>query len=313
VSPLATPNSNTTATPQPDTTNNEQNGTQGAPERKNELWLLEPRKLLWVFSQLRADGLLSNKMVAVIVVHLLPDIISKVSGDLEMINSKASEDAPRLKNALGALMGILLSRPNFDACVDSMSQLVERGVPEAGEVLLLFLHTVQSLQFSEQIEVISACAESLTMLLHSKLDRVDQHTPTAYKTSIVHDSVVCTGCGMSPLRGPRFICRSRAHFDLCGDCFANKTLHHANDFASHDFDMQVLDVATVEKYHNMNKASHFINKLAGWGQSLSNLPPRACANGCGRAATWHPTHCCIKCMSGGGGHGPMCERSPASK
>ena len=36
--------------------------------------------------------------------------------------------------------------------------------------------------------------------------------------------------------------------------------------------------------------------------------PRACASpGCGFAATWHGTHCCVMC-SVDGSHGPLCER-----
>eukprot|EP00406_Dinophysis_acuminata_P006936 CAMPEP_0179226184 /NCGR_PEP_ID=MMETSP0797-20121207/8685_1 /TAXON_ID=47934 /ORGANISM="Dinophysis acuminata, Strain DAEP01" /LENGTH=271 /DNA_ID=CAMNT_0020933209 /DNA_START=95 /DNA_END=910 /DNA_ORIENTATION=+ len=34
---------------------------------------------------------------------------------------------------------------------------------------------------------------------------------------------------------------------------------------------------------------------------------RACAAGCGYAATWHPTHCCLGCKSSGE-HGPRCRR-----
>lgn len=35
-------------------------------------------------------------------------------------------------------------------------------------------------------------------------------------------------------------------------------------------------------------------------------PPRACANGCGFAATWHPHYCCGRCIATGK-HGPRCE------
>lgn len=216
-----------------------------AHEHKAMQWLSTPKKLLWVLSRLKAHGLLSNNIIAVIVVHVLPDLISNISGDLETVNSKVRQEAPRLKNTIAALMGVLLTKPDFDTCVDAMSTLLEKGVPEAGEVLLQFFQTVQRLQFSEQIEVISACAESLTTLLHRKLDLVDQYTPRACKLSFVHDGVACNGCGMSAIRGPRFTCRSCADFDLCGECFANKPLHH--EFSSHAFDMQVLDFDTAKK------------------------------------------------------------------
>jgi len=228
--------------PELDTSTTKHKEARHSHEPKDIQWLVTLNKLLWVLSRLRDEGLLSNKMIAVIVVHLLPDVISEISGDLETINSKARQETPRLKNAIAALMNVLLCKPDFDACVDTMSALLEQGVPQAGEVLLQFFQTVHCLQFSEQIEVISACAQSLTTLLHRQLDLVDQHTPTAYKNSPVHEGVACTGCGISTICGPRFTCRSCADFDLCGECFANKALHHG-----HAFDLQVLAFATAKK------------------------------------------------------------------
>jgi hypothetical protein len=41
-------------------------------------------------------------------------------------------------------------------------------------------------------------------------------------------------------------------------------------------------------------------------------PLPSCPGGCGYAVTWHKTHCCGRCASGGGGeHGQRCERRPA--
>merc|ERR1719498_525037 len=40
----------------------------------------------------------------------------------------------------------------------------------------------------------------------------------------------------------------------------------------------------------------------------SDTEQRLCAGGCGFAATWQPTHCCMKCKLGGGKHGPKCEQ-----
>ncbi|PIK54292.1 putative E3 ubiquitin-protein ligase HERC2 [Apostichopus japonicus] len=40
-----------------------------------------------------------------------------------------------------------------------------------------------------------------------------------------HPGVMCDGCGMDPLTGPRYKCRSCADFNFCEECFRNKRSH----------------------------------------------------------------------------------------
>merc|ERR1712039_908328 len=44
---------------------------------------------------------------------------------------------------------------------------------------------------------------------------------------------------------------------------------------------------------------------------LAGTKRKAC-QGCGFAATWHPTHCCVACSNGNPKHGPRCGRQPYS-
>lgn len=41
-----------------------------------------------------------------------------------------------------------------------------------------------------------------------------------------HHGVTCDGCGANPLKGPRFRCAVCPDYDLCGECFAQKSRVH---------------------------------------------------------------------------------------
>lgn len=40
--------------------------------------------------------------------------------------------------------------------------------------------------------------------------------------SVQHTNVICDGCGMAPIIGPRYKCTVRKDFDYCSNCEATK-------------------------------------------------------------------------------------------
>lgn len=43
----------------------------------------------------------------------------------------------------------------------------------------------------------------------------------------VHYNVICDGCGMSPIIGPRYKCTVLKNFDFCANCEESKDHPHA--------------------------------------------------------------------------------------
>ncbi|CAE8643627.1 unnamed protein product [Polarella glacialis] len=60
----------------------------------------------------------------------------------------------------------------------------------------------------------------------------DKEQPSPHG-DMVHSAVTCDGCGMSPLRGQRFKCKTCPDYDLCGECFKNRVAVHG---AEHEFE-----------------------------------------------------------------------------
>ena len=47
------------------------------------------------------------------------------------------------------------------------------------------------------------------------------NSPSQESMRMVHADVMCDGCGMSPIRGPRYQDSAYLDFDLCHSCYTN--------------------------------------------------------------------------------------------
>ena len=55
---------------------------------------------------------------------------------------------------------------------------------------------------------------------HIFFDNLDQNDEQEEK---IHQGIYCDGCGMNPIRGPRFKCLDCPDYDICEDCYNNET------------------------------------------------------------------------------------------
>ncbi|OQR84143.1 hypothetical protein ACHHYP_13855 [Achlya hypogyna] len=54
-------------------------------------------------------------------------------------------------------------------------------------------------------------------------------TPQRTPTRFVHEHATCDGCGRHPIVGPKWVCRSCAHVELCDKCYAYGAHGHDHD------------------------------------------------------------------------------------
>ena len=59
---------------------------------------------------------------------------------------------------------------------------------------------------------------------HIFFDNLDQNDELKEKYDYHHQGIVCDGCDMNPIRGPRFKCLDCPDYDICENCY-NKETH----------------------------------------------------------------------------------------
>ena len=60
---------------------------------------------------------------------------------------------------------------------------------------------------------------------HIFFDNLDQNDEQEEK---IHQGIECDGCGMNPIRGPRFKCLDCPDYDICEDCYSKETHNEHN-------------------------------------------------------------------------------------
>jgi len=128
------------------------------------------------------------------------------------------------------------------------------------------------------------------------------------------------GCNKKPIHGLRFKCKDCPDYDLCAECFANKSSIHCGENAAREFETITFPQASCAwpafcKGKGKGKCKgKGKGKGKWWFQGSEETPEsadclRPCAReGCKFAATWHATHCCGACANNKGVHGGRCER-----
>lgn len=307
-------------------------------DKKNCAWFLRPRKLLWILARLRASEALNGKTVAALTVHWLPQMIAAVAGDLQGADRRIRKHIANLSPTLVGLRDLVKATPGLEHCEAQVGALLFDDAGPKGDALLAILTALDSLPFEAKVSFVETLFASEEDRLHRLLDLVDQWTP-CWATGTLEHQAICDGCNMKPLRGPRFKCKVCADYDLCAECFTKKTSIHGGPAADHDFECHLSGHAMKGTWgwpgkgkgacEGKGKAGFkgkgkgcFKGKGKSWCKGSSGAEsaacseqervggaPKACAGGCGFAATWHPTHCCARCAHNGE-HGPRCQRQP---
>jgi hypothetical protein len=114
----------------------------------------------------------------------------------------------------------------------------ETNAPLLGDTLRRFLIALQGQAFEVKVSFMEQLYESVLPLLDdfaADFAHKFEHRPGWLSTPLIHHGVTCDHCGAAPIAGPRWNCTICPDYDLCGNCFAQKTKIHGRDFPDHDF------------------------------------------------------------------------------
>jgi len=297
----------------------------------DEAWLVMPRKLLWVLAGLRSmDG---SDSATSLLAHLLPHAAAQLAEQQDA--AELALRSPEMRAVLRDVCALAMAKPLLEgeaamaiaASVGETASLVQALVP-----LLL---AAAALPFESQVELMAEllAQPSVQVLVDSASAWTAQWGPAP---PLEHGGVACDGCGACPLRGIRFKCASCPNYDLCGECYGKMRESHGHEFTCKAVDWGHMWRKKQQAWWSAIPPEVASGLQRGWeafAASMKGLckgkakgfqaqwqgssgcgfqaqwhgPNRACAGSCGRAATWHPTHCCGKCQRHGGRHGHKCE------
>mmetsp|Transcript_47678 Transcript_47678/g.102087 ORF Transcript_47678/g.102087 Transcript_47678/m.102087 type:complete len:604 (-) Transcript_47678:172-1983(-) len=273
-------------------------------------------------ARMRRSEVLNGKAVAALAVQFLPQLIVHAAEHMDDLDAMAASHSEKLHPFIQDLREVVRATPGLEHCEASLTAFLQGDGSSMGEMILALLTSLDTLPR----EAIVAFAEALFALQETKLnqflDKANKDTPEVFAFPLEHGGVICDGCNASPIQGPRYKCKVCADYDLCGQCFSSR-VGHEHCSMNHDFECVFVDWSRL--WHDKMKAlkgkgcwgkkggGKGCKKGGSHGKSSGEL--KACAGGCGFAATWHPTHCCNRCSlsTGKGGpacHGPACDRRP---
>jgi len=281
------------------------------------------RALKLTAAQMHRQGLLNSKSLAALILGGLPDAMALVTSHPDKVNWKIAKQMSDLLPLLQDLQDLVAKTAGLEHCAPVLAKLMQSDI-EPCEAILQVLSALDSLPFDAQVAFLEALYTRNEEGLKGKLKKMDDNCPWISEMPMVHEGVSCDGCNKRPIYGLRFKCNSCPDYDLCAECFANKSSVHNGDCSSHTFTMKTPPCAPwMAMYKGMAKAKGK-GKSKGKGKGKAKccgkvnsediadngnvLGAQACAReGCTYACTWHPTHCCALCAVAGE-HGGHCQR-----
>jgi len=203
-----------------------------------------PRQLLRMLQALQQSGELTPAMLISLAVAGLPAVTQRVARKVDKINHTAKHGlSSSTQRFLEALAHNAHNVPGLEWITEPLQKLLhqEPGPQHLGETLLSFLKAAGFLAFDAKVRLVESVAENLLPLLEEIGPEVGigREDPEAGRFSLTleHPGVICDGCGMDPLRGPRFRCGICPDYDLCGNCYPRKQeLHGDCGGATHTFE-----------------------------------------------------------------------------
>eukprot|EP00933_Yihiella_yeosuensis_P022075 TRINITY_DN17376_c0_g1_i1.p1 TRINITY_DN17376_c0_g1~~TRINITY_DN17376_c0_g1_i1.p1 ORF type:complete len:568 (-),score=149.39 TRINITY_DN17376_c0_g1_i1:53-1756(-) len=258
------------------------------------MWLMKPRKLLWLLSRLRAENSLSPEIAGALMAHLLPQFVGVVAEHQQMVGQKLmhSFSCPQKdpRKVFETLLGhfereeILSffsagSVEQAKAALTSLFSLASAPSgsieePEAaGRALLSFFTALDTTTFERTSEFFKDLFAKERNKINELLDNFGDWPMHWLKFE--HQNVCCDGCGMTPLKGLRYKCRSCDDYDLCGSCFAKRATTHdvqggaedgkGGNFAEHEFELIPLTWTAGEEWDSWGNAFKEMPKPEDWG------------------------------------------------
>lgn len=199
-----------------------------------------PYKLFRIIKGLRDNGVLTPQMFASLFIQWLPMIIQRATRKIDKINHMVKAGmTSTMCTALIVLQDHVSRIPALAEVASHLKAIVDQepNAPLLGDTLRGFLLALQALAFEVQVSFLENLAEALLPImddLAAELPRSDRfdHWPQGQTGATIHHGVTCDHCGACPIAGPRWKCTTCPDYDLCGNCFTQKTSIHGSD---HDF------------------------------------------------------------------------------
>jgi len=269
--------------------------------------------LIW---QLHKNGMLDAKSAAALSVHFLPRLLAHVLEHADKIDWKVTKKFSKLQPMLEELRVLVESTPGLEHCENKLTEVIAKEGDSAGEALTDLFVALEMLPFKAQVEFFKAFYNKMELHLQETLFKADEWMPRMPTIHFLHEGVTCDGCGLCPLQGLRFKCKTCPDYDLCTDCFLDKELLHVEECSTHKFEIYMPWQKGAAPCKGKGKCWRKGVCSDGLSKSKDNDSPdvgprlRPCARPeCPFAATWHPTHCCGACQRTGSHHGPRCEQA----
>jgi len=186
-----------------------------------------------------SSDLITPKMMASVLTCKLPKILPHlVSEHHGQALHAATQHVPQLRSALESLKPLLEKTEGLEPCAAALERAFE-GAEAAGEFLLSLVTSLDLLPFERQIGFLE---EFFTLHWEKVQGLMAMAQPFMRMADLFqHRHVTCDGCGASPLKGPRFKCRSCEDYDLCADCYSQKRKVKDGQCAEHDFECILMD------------------------------------------------------------------------
>lgn len=194
--------------------------------------------ILKVIKALQVDGSLTPKVFASLVVQWLPMITQRVTRKMDSINLAVKEHMSTTLTAFLVILEDHVSRfPGLEEFAAPIAAIAQGNGPDApllGDTLRSLLIVLQAQAFEVKVSFVEQLYEAVLPLLDdfTAESPCADHRPWWLPSPLVHHGVTCDHCQTAPIAGPRWKCTTCPNYDLCGNCFAQKTEIHASD---HDF------------------------------------------------------------------------------
>merc|ERR1719336_3843362 len=131
-----------------------------------EEWMLKKDKMMWVLSRLRAEGALSERTIASLVVHLLPKIITKMAADAPKVDEELRKLLPELKPTIKDLHDLVSNTPGLEHCWLALEDSLESESASLGEAVLALLLALESLPYDTKISFVEMFYNTQAKLIH---------------------------------------------------------------------------------------------------------------------------------------------------
>lgn len=197
-------------------------------------WRLEhPKKLARFLARLRADGLLTPDVVASLVCHHLPHLPGLVARRERKLDITWA--AHRKGVVVAAVTAVLQELCEATEGLEPVAEVLAVPMAPGSQLLQLLLTELAALPWDRQVVFVKSLFSSLEPLLMPLLVKLFKRRGRCDASATEHHGVVCGGCEMSPLHGPRFRCTCCADYDLCAACYCKHRVVHVGDCAEHAF------------------------------------------------------------------------------